>query len=87
MIDMISEGLIVARTLRNSTKAYAREVMQIVEAPKHTRAVVAIAFDDSDLKRAKFPHEDPLVILHMLGNSKVKQCLSRQWSFSGYLVP
>ncbi|KAL8105090.1 hypothetical protein AgCh_029036 [Apium graveolens] len=57
-------------------KAYTREVMHIVgEAPKRARTEVTLAFDDSDLEGVKFPHDDPLVITPVIGNSPVKRVL------------
>ena len=76
VINMIFGGPTAAGTSSNSRKAYAREVMTIVgEAPKRARVEASIAFDDSDLKGVKFPHDDPLVITPIIGNSPVKRVL------------
>uniref|UniRef100_UPI003D6546B2 hypothetical protein n=1 Tax=Flagellimonas beolgyonensis TaxID=864064 RepID=UPI003D6546B2 len=51
-------------------------VMHIVgEAPKRAKTEVTIGFDDSDLEGVKFPHDDPLVISPVIGNSEVKRVL------------
>ena len=34
-----------------------------------------ISFDDNDLEGVKFPHDDPLVIMPVIGNSSVKWVL------------
>ena len=76
VINMIFGGLTAAGSSRNSRKAYAREVMQVVgEAPKRSRTEAVISFDDSDLEGIKFPHDDPLVIAPLIGNSEVKRVL------------
>ena len=68
---MIFGGPTAARSSRNSRKAYAREVMTVVgEAQKRAKTKVAISFDDSDLEVIKFPHDDPLVIIPVIGNSE-----------------
>jgi hypothetical protein len=73
---MIFGGPTAAGSSRNSRKAYAREVMTVVgEAPKRAKTEVAISFDDSDLEGVKFPHDDPLVIIPVIGNSKTKRVL------------
>ena len=76
VINMISGGPTAAGATRNSRKAYAREVMHIVgEAPKCAKIEMTIGFDDSDLEGVKFPHDDPLVITPVIGNSEVKRVL------------
>jgi hypothetical protein len=76
VINMIFGGPTAAGSSRNSRKAYAREVMTVVgEAPKRAKTEVAITFDDSDLEGVKFPHDDPLVIIPVIGNSKTKRVL------------
>ena len=45
------------------------------EVPKKARTEVPIVFDDSDLDEVKFPHDDPLVITPIIGNSPVKRVL------------
>ena len=76
VINVISGGPTVAGTTSNSRKAYAREVMHIMgEVPKKARTEVPIVFDDSDLDGVKFPHDDPLVITPIIGNSPVKRVL------------
>jgi hypothetical protein len=73
---MINGGPTAAGSSRNSRKAYAREVMSIVgEAPKRARTEASLTFDDADLEGVKFPHDDPLVIAPMIGNSSVKRVL------------
>ena len=73
---MISGGPTAAGITSNSRKAYAREVMNIMgEVPKKARTEVPIVFDDSDLDGVKFPHDDPLVITPIIGNSPVKRVL------------
>ncbi|KAL8134177.1 hypothetical protein AgCh_009293 [Apium graveolens] len=50
--------------------------MQIVgEAPMRARTGVTMAFDDSDLKGVKFPHNDPMVITLIIGNNPIKRIL------------
>nr|XP_017250817.1 PREDICTED: uncharacterized protein LOC108221449 [Daucus carota subsp. sativus] len=74
VINVISGGPTAAGTSSNSRKAYAREAMSIVgEPPK--RAKIYYAFDNVDLDRVKFPHDDPLVITPVIGNSFVKRVL------------
>lgn len=47
--------------------------MQVIgEAPKHAGIEVAILFDGSDIEGVKFPYDVLLVIIHVIGNSKVK---------------
>jgi hypothetical protein len=76
VINMISGGPTAAGTTKSSRKAYAREVMNIDgEAPKRARTELTIGFDDSDLEGVKFPHDDPLVITPVIGNSEVKRVL------------
>ena len=76
VINTISGGPTAAGNTKNSRKAYAREVMHIIgEAPKRARIEVSISFDDSDLEGIKFPHDDPLVIMPVIGNSQVRRVL------------
>ncbi|XP_074375272.1 uncharacterized protein LOC141717046 [Apium graveolens] len=76
MINTIFGGPTDAGSSKNSRKAYTREVMHIVgEAPKRARTGVAMTFDDFDLEEVKFPHDDPLVITPIIGNSPVKRVL------------
>ncbi|KAL8154930.1 hypothetical protein AgCh_000334 [Apium graveolens] len=76
VINTIFGGPTAAGLSKNSRKAYTREVMHIVgEAPKRARTRVTMAFDDSDLEGVKFPHDDPLVIIPIIGNSSVKRVL------------
>ena len=50
--------------------------MHIVgEAPKRARTEVSLMFDDTDLEGVKFPHDDPLVITPVIGNSSIKRLL------------
>ena len=73
---MINVGPTTTGSSRNSRKTYAREVMSIIgEAPKRARTEVSLTFDDSDLEGVKFPHDDPLVIAPVIGNSSVKSVL------------
>ncbi|KAL8125842.1 hypothetical protein AgCh_013223 [Apium graveolens] len=76
VINTIFGGPTAAGLSKNSRKAYTREVMHIVgEAPKRARTEVTLAFDDSDLEGVKFPHDDPLVVTPIIGNSPVKRVL------------
>ncbi|KAL8116987.1 hypothetical protein AgCh_023241 [Apium graveolens] len=76
VINTIFGGPTVAGLSKNSRKAYSREVMHIVgEATKRARTGVTMTFDDSDLEGVKFPHDDPLVITPIIGNSPVKRVL------------
>ncbi|XP_063942119.1 uncharacterized protein LOC135149915 [Daucus carota subsp. sativus] len=50
--------------------------MNIVgEPPKRAKIDYALAFDNIDLEKVKFPHDDPLVITPVIGNSSVKRVL------------
>ena len=50
--------------------------MSIVgEPPKRAKIDYAMAFDNVDLEKVKFPHDDPLVITPMIKNSSVKRVL------------
>ena len=70
------EGLTTAGNLKNSRKAYAWEVLQVIWGPpKKARIKVVISFDDNDLEGVKFPHDDPLVIMPVIDNSSVKRVL------------
>ena len=74
MINVISAGPTAAGTSSNSRKSYAREVMCIIgESPKRAKTEVALTFHDSDLERVKFPHDDPLVMTPIVGNSSIKR--------------
>ncbi|KAL8147772.1 hypothetical protein AgCh_005188 [Apium graveolens] len=76
VINTIFGGPTAIGLSKNSRKAYAREVMHIVgEAPKRARTEVTMSFDDSDLEGVKFPHDDPLVITSIIGNSPVRRVL------------
>ena len=76
VINMIFGGPTAAGTSRNSQKAYAREVMHIVgETPKRAKTEQVLNFDDQDLEGIKFPHDDPLVITPIIGNSPVRRVL------------
>ena len=43
--------------------------------PKKAKTGVTISFGDEDLEGIKFPHDDPLVITPVIGNSSVKRVL------------
>ncbi|KAL8088405.1 hypothetical protein AgCh_038254 [Apium graveolens] len=76
MINSIFRRPTAAGLSKNSRKAYAREVMHIIgEAPKRARIGVTMSFDDSDLEGVKFPHDYPLVITPIIGNSPVRRVL------------
>ncbi|XP_063935188.1 uncharacterized protein LOC135147005 [Daucus carota subsp. sativus] len=76
VVNVISGGPTAAGTSSNSRKAYAREVMSIVgEPPKRARIELPLTFNDSELEGVKFPHDDPLVITPVIGNSSVKRVL------------
>ncbi|XP_017246612.1 uncharacterized protein LOC108218204 [Daucus carota subsp. sativus] len=77
VINVISGEPTAAGTSNNSRKAYAREVMSIVgEPPKRAKIDYAImAFDNVELEKVKFPHDDPLVITPEIRNSSVKRVL------------
>ena len=76
MINTNFGGPTAAGLSKNSRKAYTREVMHIVgEAPKRARTGVTMAFDDYDLEGVKFPHDDPLVITLIIGNSRLRGSL------------
>lgn len=73
-MNMILRDSIIVGTSRNSSKAYAKEVMQVVkEAPKCAKTDITMTFDDSDLERVKFPREDPLVITLIIGNTSLRE--------------
>ena len=66
----------MAGTSKNSRKAYAREVLQVVGGPsKKSRIEATISFNDNDLEGVKFPHDDPLVIIAVIDNASVKRVL------------
>ena len=76
VINVISGGPTAVGLSSNSRKAYARELMCIVgEPPKRAKIEFALAFDNLDLDRVKFPHDDPLVITPVIGNPSVKRVL------------
>ena len=76
VVNIISGGPTAAGTTSNSRKAYAREVLQIVGGPpKKAKTEVTISFGDEDLEGIKFPHDDHLVIMLVIGNSSVKRIL------------
>ncbi|XP_017217125.1 uncharacterized protein LOC108194684 [Daucus carota subsp. sativus] len=76
VINVISRGPTAAGLSSNSRETYAREVMCIVgEPPKRAKIEFALAFDNLDLDRVKFPHDDPLVITPVIGNNSVKRVL------------
>nr|XP_017225013.1 PREDICTED: uncharacterized protein LOC108201233 [Daucus carota subsp. sativus] len=76
VINVISRGRTATGTSSNSRKAYAREVMSIVGEPlKRAKIDYAMAFENVDLEKVKFPHDDPLVITQVIGNSSVKRVL------------
>ncbi|XP_074336969.1 uncharacterized protein LOC141674145 [Apium graveolens] len=62
VINMISGGPTVDGTTRNSRKAYAREVINIVREPsKRSMSEMTLEFGDPDLEGLKFPQDDPLL--------------------------
>ncbi|XP_074377473.1 uncharacterized protein LOC141718995 [Apium graveolens] len=76
VINMISGGLKTAGTIRNSRKAYTREVMNIVGEPfKRSKSKMTLEFGDPDLEGLKFPQDDPLVITPIIGNYPVIRVL------------
>nr|XP_017217146.1 PREDICTED: uncharacterized protein LOC108194707 [Daucus carota subsp. sativus] len=76
VINVISGGPTAAGTSSNSRKAYVREVMSIIgEPPKRAKIDYSLAFENVDLEKVKFPHDDPLVITPVIGNSSVKRVL------------
>ena len=69
-------GPIVARITNIPTKAYGREVLQLVGGPSMTsRIETIISFNDNDLEGIKFSHDDSLVIMWVISNSSVKRVL------------
>ena len=71
-MNMISGGPTTARTSKNSRNTYAQEVLQVVGGPpKKAITEVVISFEDNHLEGVKFPHDDPLVIILVIGNSSV----------------
>ncbi|XP_074346953.1 uncharacterized protein LOC141685768 [Apium graveolens] len=73
---MISGGPTTAGTLRNSRKAYAREVMSIVGEPsKRSKSEMTLEFGDPDLEGLKFPQDGPLVITPIIGNCPIMRVL------------
>nr|XP_017228856.1 PREDICTED: uncharacterized protein LOC108204075 [Daucus carota subsp. sativus] len=86
VINVISGGPTAAGLSTNSRKAYAREVMCILgEPPKRAKIEFSLAFDNLDLDRVKFPHDDPLVITMVIGTSSVKMVLVDSGALSRYL--
>ena len=60
----------MARITKIPTKAFAREVLQLVGGPS-----MKSSFNDNDLDGIKFPHDDPLVIIWVISNSSMKRVL------------
>lgn len=59
MVNTISGGPIMAAILRNSRKAYAREVLKLTgETPKRVKTEVVLSFNETDLEGVKFPYEN-----------------------------
>ena len=57
-------------------KAYAQEVLQIVRGPSKKAIIkTIISFNDDKLEGIKFPHDDPLVRMPVIGNSSMKRVL------------
>ncbi|XP_074346876.1 uncharacterized protein LOC141685686 [Apium graveolens] len=76
VINMISAGPTIAGTTRNSRKAYAREMMSIVEEPsKSSKSEMMLEFGDPDLEVLEFPQDNPLVITPIIGNCPVMRVL------------
>lgn len=76
VVNMISGSPTIAGISRNSRKAYAQEVMQVVrEMPKRVKTEIVISSDDTNWEEIKFPHDDSLVIILVIGNSQVKRVL------------
>ena len=76
MVNIIFGGPTAAETSRNSWKAYEREVLQVVgDPPKKAKTGMEISFDDNDLVGIKFLHDDPPLIIPVIGNSSVKRIL------------
>ena len=62
--------------MENPRKAYAKEVLQIVGRTfKKAKVETIISFNDDDLEGIKFPYDDPLVIMPVIGNSPVKRVM------------
>ena len=65
-------GPTTTRTMENPRKAYAREVIQIVgRSSNKAKVETIISFNDDDLEGIKNPHDYPLVIMPVIGNSSV----------------
>ena len=65
-VNMISGGPTTDGTLKNSRKAYAREVLQVVGGPSQkSRTEATISFNDNNLEGVKFPHEATISFLKM----------------------
>ena len=80
-------GPTTTRTMENPRKAYAKEVLQIVgRSSKKAKVETIISFNDDDLEGIKFPHDDPLVIMPVIGNSPVKRVLVDGGASGRYLV-
>ncbi|KAK1391928.1 hypothetical protein POM88_010984 [Heracleum sosnowskyi] len=50
-------------------------INMIFGGPTAAGTEVSLGFDDSDLEGVKFPHDDPLVIVPVIGNSETKRVL------------
>ena len=62
--------------MKNPLKAYDKEVLQIVGmSSKKAKVETIISFNDDDLEGIKFSHDDPLVIMPVIGNYPVKRVL------------
>ena len=65
-VNMISGGPTMDGTLKNSRKAYAWEVLQVVGGPSQkARTEATISFKDNNLENVKFPHEATISFLKM----------------------
>ncbi|XP_074383132.1 uncharacterized protein LOC141724769 [Apium graveolens] len=82
LISMITGGPTTAGTIKNSRKAYAREVMSIVgDIPKRSKMKMTLEFGDPGLEGLKFPQDDPLVIIPIIVNCPVKRVLVDNGAF------
>ena len=77
IVNMIYGGPTGTGSSKNSRKAYPQKVMQVEkEAPTHAKTDVTKTFGDSNLNGIiKFPHDDPLVIILMIGKSSINRVL------------
>ena len=76
IVNMIPGMSTMDGTLKILREAYTLKVFQVEGGPsKKARTEAVISFNDSDSEGIKFPHDDSLVIMPVIGNSSVKRVM------------